>query len=60
MEIGLGNLPWVLAGGTNTSREHEVEGLRLCNFTASLWVDNLVIATQLTEFRTRIVVDLFR
>lgn len=55
----LGNLPWVLSGGTNASREHEVEWLWLGNFIASFWVDNFVIAAQLTEFWTGVVVNLF-
>ena len=53
-------MPWVLAGGANAGREHEVEGLRLGDFVASLRINNLVVAAQLTQFGPRVVVNLFR
>ena len=56
----LGDSPWMLAGGADARREHEVERLRLCDLIASVWICDLVVTTQLTQFWARIIVELGR
>lgn len=50
----------MLPRGANARREHEVEQLRLRDLISSVRIHNLVLGAQLTEFWTRIVVELIK
>lgn len=51
-------VPFVLASGANAALEHEVELLRLSNFVACIWVEDLVFPAELPKVGTGIVVEL--
>ena len=54
------NSPRVLPRGTYAASEHEVELLGLGNLIATIGICDLVLAAELAQFWTRVVVELQR
>jgi hypothetical protein len=46
----------MLACGTDTAGEHQIELLRFANLVVSIRVTNIIFPAELADFRTRIVI----
>ena len=49
----------MLASWANAACKHEVEQLRLSNLIICVWIPQVILPTQFSDFRARIIIELY-